>query len=153
MSCYCTKSRCGDKMVFKWNFLLKVSCCTGTIFILNTKMPSYQCMKSFQWNTTILRWHIILAQPHQQIWMIIANGTIFYQISSRFLFSVPFPAKHGLSNHFTYRSRKPPFNSSPPSAAYMHQWIRSALVKIKACRLFGTKPLSKPMLDYCQLDP
>ena len=22
-----------------------------------------------------------------------------------------------------------------------------------ACRLFGAKPLSKPMLDYCQLDP
>ena len=22
-----------------------------------------------------------------------------------------------------------------------------------ACRLFGAKPLSKPILDYCQLDP
>ena len=22
-----------------------------------------------------------------------------------------------------------------------------------ACRLFGAKPLSKPMLGYCQLDP
>ena len=22
-----------------------------------------------------------------------------------------------------------------------------------ACRLFGTKPLSKPMLEYCHLDP
>ena len=44
-------------------------------------------------------------------------------------------------------------NSSPPSAAYMHQWIRSALVQIMACRLFSTKPLSEPMLGYCQLDP
>ena len=44
-------------------------------------------------------------------------------------------------------------NLSPPSAARMHQWIGSALVKIMACRLFGAKPLSKPMLCYCQLDP
>ena len=44
-------------------------------------------------------------------------------------------------------------NSSPPSAAYMRQWIGSALVQIMACRLIGTKPLSKPMLGYCQLDP
>ena len=43
-------------------------------------------------------------------------------------------------------------NSSPPSAAYMCQWIGSSLVQIMACRLFGAKPLSKPMLDYCQLD-
>ena len=42
---------------------------------------------------------------------------------------------------------------SPPSAAYMRQWIGPALVQIMACRLFGAKPLSKPMLDYCQLDP
>ena len=35
------------------------------------------------------------------------------------------------------------------SAAYMRQWIGSALAQIMACRLFGTKALSKPMLDYC----
>ena len=45
------------------------------------------------------------------------------------------------------------FNSSPPSAAYMRQWIRSALVQIMACRLFGAKPLSKLMLGYRQFDP
>ena len=37
-------------------------------------------------------------------------------------------------------------------AAYMHQWIGSAMVQIMDCRLFGAKPLSKPMLGYCQLD-
>ena len=37
-------------------------------------------------------------------------------------------------------------NSSPLSAAYIRQWIRSALFQILACRLFGAKPLSKPML-------
>ena len=49
-------------------------------------------------------------------------------------------------------NRRQPLNLSPPSAAYIRQWIGSALVQIMACRLFGTKPLSKPMLGYCQLD-
>ena len=35
-----------------------------------------------------------------------------------------------------------------PSAAYMRQWIGSALVRIMVCRLFGAKPLSKPILGY-----
>ena len=43
-------------------------------------------------------------------------------------------------------------NSSPPSAAYMHQWTGWALVQKMACRLFDTKPLPEPMLVYCQLD-
>ena len=43
-------------------------------------------------------------------------------------------------------------NSSPPSSVYKRQWIESALVQIMACRIFGTKPLSKAMLTYCQLD-
>ena len=45
------------------------------------------------------------------------------------------------------------FNSSPPSAAYMRQLPRSELVQVMACRLFGAKPLSKPMLDHYQLHP
>ena len=46
-----------------------------------------------------------------------------------------------------------PLNSFPPSAAYIRQWIGSALVQIMACRLFDAEPLSKPMLGYSQLDP
>ena len=44
-------------------------------------------------------------------------------------------------------------NSSPPNVAYMCQWIDSASVQIMACRLFGAKPLSEPMLIFCKLDP
>ena len=33
----------------------------------------------------------------------------------------------------------------------MHQWTGPALVQVMAYRLFSTKPLSKPMLPYCQL--
>ena len=36
-------------------------------------------------------------------------------------------------------------NSSPPSATHLRQWIGAVLVWIMACRLFDTKPLSKPM--------
>ena len=55
---------------------------------------------------------------------------------------------HVLSWHISCRVSLT--NSSPPSVTYMHQWIRSALVQIMACRLFGTKPLSKPVLGYYQ---
>ena len=41
-------------------------------------------------------------------------------------------------------------NSSHPSFVSIRQWIVSALVQIMACHLFGAKPLSKPMLGYCQ---
>ena len=44
-------------------------------------------------------------------------------------------------------------NSSPPSVAFLRQWIGSALIQVMAWRLYGAKPSSKPMLDYYQLDP
>ena len=34
----------------------------------------------------------------------------------------------------------------------MRQWIGLIMVQIMACCLFGTKPLSEPMLGYYQLD-
>ena len=37
-------------------------------------------------------------------------------------------------------------NPSPTSAALMRRQIGSTLVQIMACRLFGAKPLSKPMM-------
>ena len=36
-----------------------------------------------------------------------------------------------------------------PSDAYMRHWTGSSLVQIMACRLFCTKPLSEPLLEYC----
>ena len=39
-----------------------------------------------------------------------------------------------------------------PNAAYMNQWTWSTLVQVMDCRLFGAKPLPKPMLAYCQLN-
>ena len=43
-------------------------------------------------------------------------------------------------------------NPLPPSAAYMRQWTGSSLLLVTACRLYGTKPLPKPILCYCQFD-
>ena len=53
----------------------------------------------------------------------------------------------------THIGRQIVFNSCPPTAAYMRQCIGSALVQILACRLFGAKPLPKPVLGYCKLEP
>ena len=39
-----------------------------------------------------------------------------------------------------------------PGDAYIHQWTGS-LIRAMTCRLFGAKPLPKPALTYCQLDP
>ena len=36
---------------------------------------------------------------------------------------------------------------------FIHQQPRTSLVQIMACRLFSTKPLPEPMLEYCRLDP
>ena len=49
-----------------------------------------------------------------------------------------------------YRDRR--IHPSPPSAAYMRQRTGSALVQIMARRLFGSKPLSKPMLGCYRMD-
>ena len=42
-------------------------------------------------------------------------------------------------------------NSPRPGDAYMRQCNKLSLVQIMACRLFGAKPLSEPVLTYCQL--
>ena len=56
------------------------------------------------------------------------------------------PYKHAFALHKLYNTYGCDFwlglNSSPPSDAYMHQWIKSALVQIMTCRLFSAKPLS-----------
>ena len=35
---------------------------------------------------------------------------------------------------------------------YMRQWTRPSLGQMLVCRLLSAKPLSEPMLAYCQLD-
>ena len=42
-------------------------------------------------------------------------------------------------------------NPSWPNDAYMRQWTRPPVVQIMACRFWGVKPLSEPMLIYSRL--
>ena len=44
-------------------------------------------------------------------------------------------------------------NSLKPGDVSVRRRPRASMVEIMACRLFGAKPLSEPMLEYCQLDP
>ena len=44
-------------------------------------------------------------------------------------------------------------NSLRASDAYMRRQHKPILVQIMACRLYGTKPLSEVMVEYCQFDP
>ena len=44
------------------------------------------------------------------------------------------------------------FNSSRMNDAYMCQQIMPSLVEIMSCCLYSAKPLSEPMLVYCQVD-
>ena len=44
-------------------------------------------------------------------------------------------------------------NSLRPSGTYMCLKTKPSLVQIMAWRLFGAKPLSEPMMIYCQLNP
>ena len=62
---------------------------------------------------------------------------------------LPEPKTVGLPMHICVTRPRWDINSSPSSAIYMRQWMKSALVEIMGCRLFGAKPLSKPMLGYC----
>ena len=43
-------------------------------------------------------------------------------------------------------------NSLRPSDAYMRRKPRPSLIQMMACRLFGAKPLSEPMLHCCKFD-
>ena len=69
-------------------------------------------------------------------WLQTLNRLITYYYSNVFLMQ----SKHNLSLWLLFHSL--PSNPPPLSAAYMRQWTESELIKIKACRLFDTKPLS-----------
>ena len=59
--------------------------------------------------------------------------------------------------HMTFDLRvwwtSPAYINSFLSAAYMRRWIGTALLQVKACRLFDAKPSPERMLTYCRFDP
>ena len=53
----------------------------------------------------------------------------------------------------TWLIQQQSINAFPPSDAYMRQLTASPLVRVMDWCLFGAKPLPKPMLTYCPLEP
>ena len=94
----------------------------------------YKIMRTLQWMSRQKNYVL-----HREIWV---EGRLNICILQYFVFM---DKGHGYISFCV--------NSSPPSAAYMRQLIETALVQIMASRLFGGKPLSEPMLHFCQLDP
>ena len=77
----------------------------------------------------------------------------FCQCEMLYCYHVIFDCVITWTNCTNVKNQLTNINSLRPSDAYMCQWTRSALFQIMACRLIGAKPLPKPMLTYCQLDP
>ena len=74
------------------------------------------------------------------------NKQILSFHKDRFQLTVPSPSKEMIAKASTISCflnsfQHDNFNSAAPSAEYMRQWTRSALVQVMACRLIGTKPL------------
>ena len=100
--------------------------------------------------------HIFAQKKLSQIWNMFFCGTtqIYLEIIATYL-----RIFFGLTDTVTKVKMNPPQKSQRytsrrngvPHPWYMRQWTGSALVQIMACRLFGAKPLSQPMLGYCQL--
>ena len=116
------------------------------------------CFQAFDWSS---RFHAFADKPMMRLSSNLMGKLImglfnFWSRSSEFTLShhffVLFPHIDYLPIGFKSNLEDDIINS-PPSAAYTHQWMGSALFQIMACCLFGAKPLSKPMLGYCELDP
>ena len=145
-----------NHLIRAWHHLQKVllliwplnSCCPP----MNLSCPSY----TPSWNVSETFGHF------QDVLWHLGNCTLKYFVPMQFLVA---PGKQELlrpaychassfiSELLVVTEFQYSFHSAPPSAAYLCRWIGSALIQIMAYSLFGAKPLSKPMLGYCQLDP
>ena len=62
------------------------------------------------------------------------------------------PMRRRMNTGSEAHKRDPNLNPLRPTDAYIRHQTRQSLVQIIACRLFGAKLSSEPMLDSCQLD-
>ena len=93
---------------------------------------SFHCIAS--WGIHKFSWNLIQIYNESHSCQDDAFEKVFYKMST-ILFNLQY------------------MNSSPASATYMCQWNGSVLAKIMACCPDGAKPLSEPMLTYCQFKP
>ena len=90
-----------------------------------------------------------LSASHKKI---LVTRMLYLIVKKGYVFLTLFSALLALCSGTSGFTAEWAINSSPFSATYMRQWTVWALVQIMACILFSTKPLSKPMLCYCQMD-
>ena len=114
---------------------------------LLTGLVCIDAQRSAQTYTDSLLFVIFWKQSHQEANYIVVIGYNRLVSRRRSVFYVWW--KKVTIRHIIFNTHPHPL----PSAAFMRQWIGLALGQIMACRLFGAKPLSKPMLGYCQLNP
>ena len=83
--------------------------------------------------------------------MIILMSVISYMLHRPQLRGNPHQVRfQQLQQHWAVR---PSIHSLRPSDAYTRHQPRPSFVQRMAWRLFGAKPLSEPMMPYCQLNP
>ena len=87
---------------------------------------------------------VLLFAPEWQRWAVITRVDNFTWINWYLVYdNVRDGTEVVLTGAVIYDFSRPHIiNSSPSNAAYMRQWIGSALVQTMVCRLFGVKPLS-----------
>ena len=152
-----------DDYIKVWtpNFIWLYSLCLG-IEMVNSLWPSDALWPCVSWSALVqvMVCHLIIINPLPEPVLICSQfyGPLVTNLCGILIkWKCLSPPENTYENVVCKMSailfRPQYFNTSPPSDTYMHLWIRSALVQIMACRLFGTKPLSKPMLGNCQLDP
>ena len=126
------KSNLWNLKLFSWHMEIALNCLFSTLTVNSL-------------TRTELVWEILF-----HIWNTMHNYSLKVKPWNK-LKTIPMSNIIIITSQMTFK-RNNSFNSSTPSAAYMRQWIVSALVQIIACRLFGATPLSEPILGYDQLD-
>ena len=85
--------------------------------------------------------HLFIINAGIILWMRPANERRCYSVTSSFI---------GWAAYTKWTLRM--LNSSRLSYIIWHHTVWSALVWVRACGLFITKPFLKPVLTYCQID-
>ena len=150
-----------NKLSPQWDYLIKFLSLDLANWSIYVETEESCCPKwSFSLTLSEIPWRFSSILPNVKISLRLCKIPWQFPDLEKFYFFLTFPWQLWTLElgYYTFKntvtaSRDQWVNSSPPSAAYMRQWIGAALVQIMVCHLFGAKPLSKPMMGYYQLDP
>ena len=106
----------------------------------NMKINFWKKRKRFQMHASIFRDRFVYATSQWE--MTLQCNVISHWMGTHTKWSLHFLYSH--ANWSTHQS---------PVDIFISQWTGSSLVKVMACHLCGAKPLSEPIMTYCQLDP